>query len=259
MATKSTKEFPYQVMRSLTTEEFRVLKASIEIHGILEPVVVDEDGTIIDGHHRAKAAKALGIEVPTKVLKGYTHDEKLVIAQALNRARRHLTQHEQREYIAEHLLSDPKASNREIARRTGADDKTVGSVRNELIAEGQLPDTASRSRKPKPEPQPEPEAAEADTITDEEGNEYDEPLVEVEAPAAGQTEESVSDASAQAEESEPATLFESVMHQVSGILVSLETVQSALEGAGLEAEQWQSIAEARLRIIESANAIVVPE
>jgi len=44
----------YQVMRALTKDEYRDLKASISENGVKVPILVDENGEIIDGHHRKK-------------------------------------------------------------------------------------------------------------------------------------------------------------------------------------------------------------
>lgn len=40
------------------------LKDSIKRHGVLVPIFVDTDGTVIDGHHRQQYALELGLEYP---------------------------------------------------------------------------------------------------------------------------------------------------------------------------------------------------
>lgn len=40
-------------------------------------VLVDEDGTILSGHHRAQAADELGVDYPTKTIAGMTEDGRL--------------------------------------------------------------------------------------------------------------------------------------------------------------------------------------
>jgi hypothetical protein len=42
----------YQVLPSMPPEQFEVLKADIAERGVLVPIDVDEDGHILDGHHR---------------------------------------------------------------------------------------------------------------------------------------------------------------------------------------------------------------
>lgn len=51
--------------RQISTHDFEKLQASIREFGFLEPVVVNKDSTIIGGHMRVRAAKAIGLkEVP---------------------------------------------------------------------------------------------------------------------------------------------------------------------------------------------------
>lgn len=240
MATKSTSSNPYQVMRSLTTDEYRTLKASIEVHGILEPILVDTQGNIVDGHHRDKAAKQLGIEAPTRVLKGFTPDELLQKAHALNRARRQLSQAEQRDWIAEHLAAEPKASNREIARRVGCDDKTVAGVRRSLIESAELPQDAARTRKPKASPVLEEALSE---IVDNE-NEPEPPVeLEPELPF---------------ENPEPETLHAAVMAELHSAVDILTQVETDLKGAGLDETEWREIDETLAAVADIARRIETP-
>lgn len=48
--------------------ERAALRASIEEHGVLDPVVVDGRKQIVDGRHRAELAAELGVELPTRPL-----------------------------------------------------------------------------------------------------------------------------------------------------------------------------------------------
>ena len=66
----------------------RGLKKSIQRSGIIVPLVIMEDGTIIDGLLRWKLAKELGIEeVPVVVAVGVDEVEALVMHVELNRHR----------------------------------------------------------------------------------------------------------------------------------------------------------------------------
>jgi transposase-like protein len=108
----------YQMMPDLTAEEYDALRANIAAHGVTVPVVVDEDGEIIDGHNRVKICKELGIKsYPRLVLRDLSEDEKLDRALGLNVDRRHLTA-EKRQAVVERLR---KAgwSYRRIAERLG--------------------------------------------------------------------------------------------------------------------------------------------
>lgn len=129
----------YQVMPPLSPEEYQELHDSIKEQGVLEPIHIDSDGVIIDGHHRSKIASELGVPCPV-----ITHDEldeagKRSLAFTLNLKRRHLNREQRRALIAESLKSDPQLSNNQHAKRTGASDKTVKSVRDDLVAGSEIP------------------------------------------------------------------------------------------------------------------------
>ncbi|MGP5169074.1 hypothetical protein [Corynebacterium casei] len=69
------------------------------------------------------------------------------LAFTLNLKRRHLNREQRRELIAESLKSDPQLSNREHARRTGAHQTTVGTVRKEMVEDGQVSQMRHLNRK----------------------------------------------------------------------------------------------------------------
>ena len=81
----------YQWLSPLSEAEYAALRESIQSYGVMVPVVVDEDGVIIDGYHRARACRDLGIDWTTTVLTGLSEAEKWDRARDLNDARRHLT------------------------------------------------------------------------------------------------------------------------------------------------------------------------
>jgi hypothetical protein len=121
---------PYQVMPPLAEAEYEALKASIAAgYDPAHPVVTDENGIVLDGHHRRQVCAELGITPPVVILPGLTEDQKHDYAVRANLACRHLTQLQKRELIAAELERDPSRSDREIGRLCGADHKTVGAVR----------------------------------------------------------------------------------------------------------------------------------
>ena len=87
----SDSEQRYQWLSPLGDADYFALRESIETFGVMVPVVVDEDGVIIDGYHRVKACLELGIDWPRTVLTGLSEVEKWDRARDLNDARRHLT------------------------------------------------------------------------------------------------------------------------------------------------------------------------
>jgi ParB-like chromosome segregation protein Spo0J len=121
---------PHQVMPSLSDEEYAALKADIDERGVLVPVVVDQDGNILDGHHRQRIATELGIEYPTEVRQVGDEEEAREVAFMLNLARRHLTREQKRALIQAEIDHDPALSDRKIARRLRCSPSTVGAVRN---------------------------------------------------------------------------------------------------------------------------------
>lgn len=123
---------PYQLLPPLSDEEYEALKESIRQEGIHIPVEVDEDGNILDGHHRARIALELGIEYPTNVRVGLTEVQKRSLSRTLNTQRRHLSQAQKRMVIADELRENPSDSNNAIAKRLGVSDSTVGIVRSTL-------------------------------------------------------------------------------------------------------------------------------
>lgn len=128
----------FQSMPPLSPEEYRALEASIREHGVQVPILVDENGVIIDGHHRSKVADELGIDCPTEVRAGLADPEKVALSISLNIDRRHLSQVQRRDIVAASLKADPEASNREHARRTGTSDNTVRAVRTKLEKSAQI-------------------------------------------------------------------------------------------------------------------------
>ena len=119
----------YQVMPPLSSEEYQELHDDIKVNGVLEPIHVDEEGVVIDGHHRSKIANELGIPCPV-----ITHDDlddagKRSLAFTLNLKRRHLSREQRQALTVESLRLDPMASNSTHAQRTGMSDKTVKKIR----------------------------------------------------------------------------------------------------------------------------------
>lgn len=71
----------------LPEDELARLAADIEENGLLNPIVVDDEGRILDGRNRFAACKALGIETPTTVV--YDGDDPAGFVLSVNVARRH--------------------------------------------------------------------------------------------------------------------------------------------------------------------------
>ena len=80
----------FQLFPELRPDEYEALKADIAEHGILVPAEVDQDGQVLDGHHRIRIASELGIDCPTVQRAFANDDERIAHIIALNLRRRHL-------------------------------------------------------------------------------------------------------------------------------------------------------------------------
>ncbi len=59
----------------LSDDEFEALKEDIAKHGVIVPVVIDQHGAIVDGHHRVRACKELGIEDYPVIVRAYPDED----------------------------------------------------------------------------------------------------------------------------------------------------------------------------------------
>jgi len=99
------------------------LVGSIERFGVLVPVIKDQHGRILDGHHRARIAHELNIDYPTDTRHVANDEEAAEIARTLNSDRRHLTEDQRREVAAQ--LRAEGHSLRAIAGALGVAHKTI--------------------------------------------------------------------------------------------------------------------------------------
>lgn len=99
------------------------LRASIRRFGVLVPVVKDQNGRTLDGHHRSRIATEEGVSFRVDVVTVTDDDEAREIAATLNSDRRHLTA-DQRQEVAL-ALRESGHSFRAIAGALGVDPKTV--------------------------------------------------------------------------------------------------------------------------------------
>jgi hypothetical protein len=104
------------------------------------PVVRDEHGNTLDGHHRERAAKELGIKnYPVRTLSGLTEEQKRHYVLGVNAQRRHLTARQKRELIAAELRQAPDIADNWLGEIVGVDHKTVKNVRRQLEARWVIP------------------------------------------------------------------------------------------------------------------------
>jgi ParB-like chromosome segregation protein Spo0J len=99
------------------------LRASIERFGVLVPILLDQHGGIIDGHHRARLAGELGLEPRVEVIEVRDNAHARALATTLNSDRRHLDVWTRRK-VVESLRSEGH-SERAIAGAVGVTKTTV--------------------------------------------------------------------------------------------------------------------------------------
>lgn len=153
---------PLQLFDALPSHIEDALRASIQRFGVLVPVVKDQHGRVVDGHHRSRIADELGISFITQTIEVADDDEAREIARTLNSDRRHMTDEQRREVVA-HLRSlghslrsigaaigiDKRQVQRDIAK--GGD--SVPTSGQSIGLDGKLY-PASRSASAEPEPEP---------------------------------------------------------------------------------------------------------
>lgn len=119
---------PYaDLLPALSPDQYEGLKESIRREGILVAVAINDNGDVIDGQHRIRAAFELGLpgcEIPQQYFlpDDFSGSEREA-AIGLNIHRRHLDT-ESRAYLVA-KLKEFGQSNREIARTVGVDERTV--------------------------------------------------------------------------------------------------------------------------------------
>jgi hypothetical protein len=126
--------------------EFDALVDDIRARGLLELITVFE-GKILEGRNRYRAGLQAGFKFVftdhfMQLPKGL---DPLHFVISKNIRRRHLTSEQRREIIAKLLKQSPEASDRQIAVTTGVDHKTVGAVRAEQEATGEIPQLEKRT------------------------------------------------------------------------------------------------------------------
>lgn len=128
-------------MPALSEAEFASLKESLKAHGCLVAIEYDEDGAVLDGHHRLRALRELGITAHPRVIRAGLggHAEKVAHSLALNVHRRHLTPKQRAEAVLR--LRDAGWSMRRIAAETGLSKSTVARDLRSSLESG--PDTVT--------------------------------------------------------------------------------------------------------------------
>jgi len=72
----------------MTTKQMNALKLSIQKYGELQPVIIDKNMVLIDGHQRKKAYEELGLKkIPAIALNLEKEEDKLILSQIMNKVK----------------------------------------------------------------------------------------------------------------------------------------------------------------------------
>jgi hypothetical protein len=126
---------------ALSDSDTEALRLSIKENGQYFPIDVNQDGVILDGHHRYRACQELGIRpaILVRVFENRNLEKKFIIE--VNRNRRHLTAFQRIEMqcklesieseLARDRMSDAGKIGAEKRWEKRSDDEPEGSVNNE--------------------------------------------------------------------------------------------------------------------------------
>jgi ParB-like chromosome segregation protein Spo0J len=139
---------PYQFPEA-TEDEYESLKASIQAHGVLHPIIQDSKGKIIDGEIKKKICEELGIKkYPTEVLKVDAPTAEQMRLE-LNLCRKQVSLDNRRQLARLRLNEDPEQSDRDIGRLCGLSHCTVAGIREGMVVRGQIVQVKVRKGKDK--------------------------------------------------------------------------------------------------------------
>lgn len=134
----------------ISAEDRERLKKDIEQSGeIRDPIKIyfDKEGNplILGGFNRWHIAQELGWQFAPCEVMDVAPKERRELAIMDNLARRHMTREQKQKIVVMFLKNDPVQSDRTIAKKTGADHKTVGVVRSKLESTGEIPQLEKRA------------------------------------------------------------------------------------------------------------------
>lgn len=126
----------------MSDREYEALKRSISKHGLDDPIKVTPDGVVVDGHHRLKACRELGVDPKTE-----RTDPDSERAARANLARRDLSQGGKREAVKRYLTKhyEGERAQQEVADDLGVAQSTVSEAW-EIIDRDRFPRDEKRRR-----------------------------------------------------------------------------------------------------------------
>jgi ParB family chromosome partitioning protein len=121
---------PHQPRLNFDQTELESLAASIKVHGILQPLVVTENGDryeLIAGERRLRASKLIGMMVVPVIVRSFDEQQKLELALIENIQRSNLNPIETATAYRK-LIDQFNLSQDEIGRQVGKDRSTVANT-----------------------------------------------------------------------------------------------------------------------------------
>lgn len=137
-------QHPFQTCPPLPKAEFKRLKENIRVQGVIVPLVADDEGNVIDGHHRLRAWQELRdeghdvAEPERRVVSDLTTQQKLTLSRALNITHRTLTNDEKSGLVDAELQARWDDSDRWIAEDLGVSHTLVSDRREALELAGAI-------------------------------------------------------------------------------------------------------------------------
>jgi hypothetical protein len=127
-----------EIFPMLEGKDLTDLADDIKAKGLLEQITLYQ-GKILDGRNRYRAARSVGFSLTARYFRELpsSMDPQAFVISA-NIHRRHLTAEQKRDLLAKLIKADPTQSNRQIAEQAKVSHVTVGTVREQLEATGQL-------------------------------------------------------------------------------------------------------------------------
>lgn len=127
----STVPGQYQLFPALDPATEAALRASIRRFGVLVPVVKDQHGNLLDGHHRERIAEELGVKYRVDIITVADDEERQAIIASLNCDRGHRLRSDMRREI----VADLRKAGHSLRAIAGAAGVSEGQVRKDIAAE----------------------------------------------------------------------------------------------------------------------------
>lgn len=139
----------FQVCQPLGIRDLDRLRADIAANGVIVPIVITEEGWIVDGHHRWQIASELGITSSVVLdVRHYGSDaEAEADAIRLNELRRHMSKQERNQMVMK--LRASGATQQQTAHVLGVAQKTISNIEGERRQDSKTTSLASEpARRP---------------------------------------------------------------------------------------------------------------